>query len=140
MKFLPRDSNTKVLEKDAKNKWRRSWLDERDSQGQKFDEWLKKPDITGIAFSETCGKTINYKSSGKNALRLHAEDAKHKPSLRTVKSNQVREFLYLSNWKKVVLRTRTLVNMSHSTPPTLFPILSCPSLFLAWVYAGRGCK
>ena len=93
MKILPRDANTKLLEKDAKNKWRWEWLDERDSQGQKYEDWLKKPDITGMAYCDACGKTISYKSSRKRALRLHAEDTKHKTSLRSVKSNQVRGFL-----------------------------------------------
>ena len=65
---------------------------------------LKKPDNSGMAYyCDACGKTISYKSSGKKAFHLHAEDAKHKASFRTVKSNQVSRFLYLSNWKKVVL-------------------------------------
>ena len=103
MKFLTLNSDTKVLEKDAKNKWRWEWMEERDSEGQKYGEWLKKPDTMGMTFCDACGKTINYKSSGKKALRLHAEDASHKKSLRTVKSNQVRDFLNLSRRKKVVL-------------------------------------
>lgn len=103
MKFLVRDSVTKLLEKDAKNKWHWEWMEERDSEGQKYGEWLKKPDTMGMTFCDACGKTINYKSSGKKALRLHAEDASHKKSLRTVKSNQVRDFLNLSRRKKVVL-------------------------------------
>ena len=65
---------------------------------------LKKPDNPGMAYyCDVCGKMISYKSSGKKAFHLHAEDAKHKASFRTVKSNQVSRFLYLSNWKKVVL-------------------------------------
>ena len=103
MKFLVRNSDTKLLEKDAKNKWRWEWMEERDSQGQTFDEWLKKPDTTGMTFCDACGKTINYKSSGKKALRLHAEDSNHKMSLKTIKSNQVRDFFNLSRRKKVVL-------------------------------------
>ena len=59
------------------------------------------------------------------------EDCKIKPG---------KTFSYLSNWKKVVLWTRTFVNISHNTPPTLFPTLSCPSLLLARDSMGRGCK
>ena len=77
--------------KNAKNKWHWGWMEERDSEGQKYGEWLKKPDTMGMGKSS--GKNVNYKSSGKKALRLHAEDASHKKSLRTVKSNKVRDFL-----------------------------------------------
>ena len=122
MKFLERNSDTKLLEKEVKNKWRWEWLDETDSLGQKYGEWLKKPDAMGMAFCDACGKTISYKSSGKKALRLHSEDSNHRKNLRTVKSNQVCAFFCLSSWKKVVLGTQTLVNMSPSTPPTLFPL------------------
>lgn len=48
---------------------------------------------------------------------------------RTQTGLQVSRFLTLSSWKKVVLWTRTLVNMSRSTKPTLFPILPCPTLY-----------
>lgn len=103
MKFLALKSDTKLLEKDVKNKWRWEWLDEVDSQGQKYGEWLRKPDTAGMAFCEACGKTLNYKSSGKKAFRLHADDTNHKKSVRTIKSNQVRQSFFLSNKKEAVL-------------------------------------
>ena len=133
-------ANTKLLEKDAKNKWRsRGTLMARSTRSATVKE--TRQSWNGLLQRiHTSGKTISYKSSGKKAFHLHAEDAKHKASFRTVKSNQVSRFLYLSNWKKVVLWTRTFVNISHNTPPTLFPILSCPSLLLARDSTGRGCK
>ena len=69
MKYLPPGYNTKELEKDVKNKWRWEWLSEVDEDGGKWGTWLKKPDISGVAFCELCGKTINYKSSGKKGLK-----------------------------------------------------------------------
>ncbi|XP_060584206.1 uncharacterized protein LOC132740343 [Ruditapes philippinarum] len=89
MKCLPPGFNTNDLEKGAKNKWRWEWLAEKDSKGEKWDAWLKKPNAMGIAFCEACSKTINYKSNGKKVLRNHAEDEDHKKNLRTVKTNQV---------------------------------------------------
>ncbi|XP_060583200.1 uncharacterized protein LOC132739501 isoform X2 [Ruditapes philippinarum] len=89
MKFLEKKSDTKLLEKGLKNKWRWEWQEERDVQGLKFGEWLRKIEVPGMAFCDVCGKTINYKSSGKKAFRVHADDAKHKANHRTVKSNQV---------------------------------------------------
>jgi len=98
MKFLPTGYNTKDLEKDVKNKWRWEWLSERDSRGEQWSVWLKKPDAKGVAFCEVCARTINYKSNGKKALRLHAEDETHKKNAKIVKGNQVDNSLifYLS--------------------------------------------
>ena len=66
-------------------------------------EWLKKIDVAGMAFCDVCGKTINYRSSGKKAFRVHAEDSNHKAKLKIIKSNQVKSVFYLSSWEKVVL-------------------------------------
>ena len=94
-------ANTKLLEKDAKNKWRsRGTLKARSTRSATVKETRQS---LMACYCDACGKTISYKSSGKKAFHLHAEDAKHKASFRTVKSNQVSHFLYLSNWKKVVL-------------------------------------
>ena len=76
MKFLTWDTDTKLLDKDVKNKWGWEWLFERDSQGQQYEEWLKKTDSLGMAYCEACNRTISYKSSRKKELRMHAEDAK----------------------------------------------------------------
>lgn len=89
MKYLPPGYNTKDLEKDVKNKWRWEWLNDVDADGVKWVLWLKKTEISGVAFCEACGKTINYKSSGKKAFRIHANDANHKKNVRTIQSNQV---------------------------------------------------
>ena len=50
MKYLPPGFNTKALEESVKNKWRWEWLNERDAQGEKWAQWLKKSDVNGIAF------------------------------------------------------------------------------------------
>lgn len=89
MKFLPAGFNTKELEKSCKNKWRWEWLGEFDKNGEKWAEWLRKPDLPGVSYCEVCGKTIKYGSSGKKSLKNHAEDATHLKNKRTVKQNQV---------------------------------------------------
>ena len=79
---------------------------------------VKKTQTIQAYYCNACGKTISYKSSGKKAFHLHAEDAKHKASFRTVKSNQVSRFLYLSNWKRWYCEhghLSTLVTIPH--PP-----------------------
>ena len=90
MKFLPPGYNTKELEQPAKNKWRWQWLSEVDSKGVKWSDWLQKIEVCGVAFCSLCGKTINYKSNGKKALKLHCEDANHQKNHRVVKTNTVK--------------------------------------------------
>jgi len=89
MKFLDKGTNVKVLEKDVKNKWRWEWLEETDESGQKYEKWLKKPDIHGVCFCVPCGKTISYKSSGKKAVKSHSTDNMHKRNVVIIKTNQV---------------------------------------------------
>ena len=67
MKYLPPGFNMKALEEGVKNKWRWEWLNEGDAQGEKWAQWLKKPDVKRIVFCDVCSKTINYKSNGKKA-------------------------------------------------------------------------
>ena len=52
--------------------------------------------------SVNCAERQTYNGSGK-AFSIHAKDASHKISDMIMKTNQVRIFLTLSNWKKVVL-------------------------------------
>ncbi|KAH3749420.1 hypothetical protein DPMN_183918 [Dreissena polymorpha] len=87
--YLPPGYNTKELESGVKNKWRWEWLNERGSLGEKWGDWLKKPNTPGSAYCEICFKTINYKSNGKKAFKSHAEDVTHLKNYRTWKSNQV---------------------------------------------------
>lgn len=93
MKFLPPGYNVKALETDVKNKWRWEWLSECSKSGEKWTEWLCKPEISGVAFCIVCGKSIKYASNGKKAMRLHAEDDTHKKNVRAVKTNQVSFFM-----------------------------------------------
>ena len=89
MKFLNEGFNTKVLEKNTKNKWRWEWLNECDKDGDNYGTWLKKPDVPGVAFCSVCRKTIKYGSSGKKRIKTHADDQNHLKNKVTVKSNQV---------------------------------------------------
>ena len=82
MKYLPPGFNTKALEEGVKNKCRWEWLNERDAQGEKWAQWLKKSDVNGIAFCDVCSKSINYKSKAKKAMRLHAKDETHRKNAR----------------------------------------------------------
>ena len=103
MKFLSRDASTKLLEKDAKNKWHLEWLVKSDSRGQKYKEWLKKPDNSGMSYCDAYGETIRYVEWEKGT----SYTCWGRQTQNQLEDNQIEPsktyFLYLSNWKKVVL-------------------------------------
>ena len=84
MKILPPGYNTKEIEKASKNKWRWEWLSELDTRGNKWGNWLRKPDVAGVAFCDCCNKTIKYGSSGKKAVKKHSDDPNHQKNMKTV--------------------------------------------------------
>jgi hypothetical protein len=89
MKFLHEGFNTKDIKKSTKNKWRWEWLSKCDRNGDNYGNWLKKPDVPGVAFCTVCRKTIKYGSSGKKRIKTHTDDPNHMKNKLTVKHNQV---------------------------------------------------
>ena len=51
--------------------------------------WLRKPDVVGIAFCECCNKTIKYGSSGKKAVKKHSDNPNHQKNMKTIILNEV---------------------------------------------------
>ena len=47
MRILPGGFNTAALQKECKNKWRWAWMSENDRNGEKWIQWLQKPDVAG---------------------------------------------------------------------------------------------
>ena len=100
MKILPLNTDNS-LEKGVKKKWRWECLEEKDVEGER--ESGEKNNKTLLLFpSVNRAERQTYNGSGK-AFRIHAKDASHKISDMIMKTNQVRIFLTLSSWKKVVL-------------------------------------
>lgn len=65
------------IEKGIRNSFKWFWLDEECNAGRKFNTWCKKLDEPGKCVCIVCSKTINYSSSGKKALKIHAESSEH---------------------------------------------------------------
>ena len=99
MKIIPLNTDNS-LEKGVKNKWRWEFLEEKDVEGERVGE--KNNKTLSLFPSVNCAERQTYNGSGK-AFRIHAKDASHKISDMIMKTNQVRIFLALSSWKKVVL-------------------------------------
>ena len=67
--------------KPIKNRWQWSWLSEVSGDGYKFETWCKKPPRSGVCMCTLCGKSIVYGTSGKKALRKHADLDEHKKAV-----------------------------------------------------------
>ncbi|KAJ8364703.1 hypothetical protein SKAU_G00135340 [Synaphobranchus kaupii] len=78
MQYLQKNAATGDLERGLKNKWRWQWLEETDSQGQRYDVWLAKVDIPGMAWCKLCNKNIAYAQNGKKVFAKHTEDHHHR--------------------------------------------------------------
>ncbi|XP_041465527.1 uncharacterized protein LOC121416126 isoform X2 [Lytechinus variegatus] len=67
------------LEEGVKNKWRWSWLEIKDENGDYLSEYIRKIRQSGKAICMWCnGKQINYGASGFKALRGHATSKGHR--------------------------------------------------------------
>ena len=72
------DSNNPI-----RNRWQWSWLSETSDDGFTFRTWCKKPFKSGVCLCTVCGKTIVYGTSGKKALKKHANLYDHKKAVRS---------------------------------------------------------
>ncbi|GFR88745.1 hypothetical protein ElyMa_000777000 [Elysia marginata] len=82
LKCIENGSDVSDLEKDVRNSWKWHWLEEECESGRKFSSWCKKFNEPGKCVRIICSKTINYGSSGKKALKLHAENGDHTSRVR----------------------------------------------------------
>lgn len=70
--------------KPIRNRWQWTWLSEVSDDGHAFGDWCKKISQAGVCFCTVCGKSIVYGSSGKKALRKHANLEDHVKAMRSV--------------------------------------------------------
>lgn len=61
------NTNFKELDKGVRNKWKWSWLEKKDENGDFISEYTRKIKKPGLAICTWCnGKQTNYGESGKN--------------------------------------------------------------------------
>lgn len=70
--------------KPIRNRWQWSWLSEVSDDGFEFNTWCKKPRKSGVCMCTVCGKSVVYGSSGKKALKKHANLEDHKTAVRSL--------------------------------------------------------
>ncbi len=74
---LDMGSDLSDVEVNIKNKFKWTWLDELDKNGDLLREYVQKTDQPGEAFCAWCKDCIKYGSSGKKTIHSHASSVKH---------------------------------------------------------------
>ncbi len=74
---LEMGSDLSDVEANIKNKFKWTWLDELDKNGDLLREYVQKTDQPGEAFCAWCKDCIKYGSSGKKTIHSHASSVKH---------------------------------------------------------------
>ena len=81
----------------CKNKWKWSWLEEKDVNGDYLSAYVRKINVGGSAFCIYCTKTLVYGNTGKNDLPKHAmKSTEHQSN----KKNYLSTKLLPLHWRK----------------------------------------
>ena len=86
--FPERHDNVAEIVKLCKNKFKWTWLEEKDEDGFFYSDYVRKLKVAGLAVSIMCHDNLKYGSRGKQSLRDHARAARHKFAQKTRKSMQ----------------------------------------------------
>lgn len=84
MEFLSPGTETRLLEKGIKNKWRWAWLEERGQDGKPLSSWCHKLAVPGACFCVVCHKKLLYATSGKKTLLRHDFDKAHRAAVQAL--------------------------------------------------------
>ena len=98
-KIIKRSESEDARKIDAtcKNKWKWSWLEEKDENGDYLSSYVRKINVSGSAFCIYCNKPLVYGNTGKKDLLKHAtKSTEHLSS----KKNYLSITLLPLHWRK----------------------------------------
>ncbi|XP_060789431.1 uncharacterized protein LOC132894118 isoform X2 [Neoarius graeffei] len=87
-KQVDRSADIRRMEGRVKNKFKWSWLEEKDANGDFLSDYLWKVDRPGYALCTWCNDLLKYESSGKKVLLSHSKCKKHIEARRLKRTNQ----------------------------------------------------
>ena len=64
--------DARKIDATCKNKWKWSWLEEKDENGDYLSSYVRKINVSGSAFCIYCNKPLVYGNTGKKDLLKHA--------------------------------------------------------------------
>ncbi|XP_060764516.1 uncharacterized protein LOC132873191 isoform X2 [Neoarius graeffei] len=85
---IARSADIRSIEGKVKNKFRWSWLKEKDANGDFLSDYVRKVDRPGYALCTWCNDLLKYESSGKKGLRCHSKCKKHIEARTLKRTNQ----------------------------------------------------
>ena len=74
--YAERHDNIALIEDKVKNKFKWSWLEEKDHLGDYFSVYVRKLKVAGLTECIWCNDHLKYASRGKQCLRDHAKTSK----------------------------------------------------------------
>ena len=99
--YAERHDNIALIEDKVKNKFKWSWLEEKDHLGDYFSVYVRKLKVAGLAECIWCNDHLKYASRGKQCLRDHAKTSKHKTARNSVRSTQQLPAMFLATKKAI---------------------------------------
>ena len=79
-------SEVKIIDKDVANKFKWTWLEDKDENEMFLSEWVGKVDVAAKVLCLLCNDLIKYGKKGKSALRKHSKKD-HRGKIAALKNN-----------------------------------------------------
>jgi hypothetical protein len=76
-KIIDRTADLATLERPIKNKFKWSWLEEKDVHGDFLSDYIRKIDEPGSVICDWCRDKLKYGNKGKSHLKNHAKSKNH---------------------------------------------------------------
>ena len=76
--FVDRSVDIKTIDSSVRNRFKWSWLEERDSHGDFLSDYVRKIPEPGFSCCLICQNRLNYGGRGKSIITRHAETEVHK--------------------------------------------------------------
>ena len=91
----------------CKNKWKWSWLEEKDENGDYLSSYVRKINVSGSAFCIYCNKPLVYGNTGKKDLLKHATKSTENLSC---KKNYLSVTLLPIHWRKPTINSSSEIS------------------------------
>ena len=85
--FVPKGTDLKDLEAGVPNKFKWSWLEEKDTNGDFLSSYVRKIVEPGMVYCKFCCQKVKYGGKGKSMIKRHADSTAHKKKRGAVTMN-----------------------------------------------------
>jgi len=126
---VDRKADIKEIEKGIKNKFKWTWLEEKDKDGYFLSDYVRKLNTAGQAKCIICNEIIKYASSGKKAVLGHGNTENHRRRRKERDSNQTLSSMFKSQAEmEKGTKPSSSCNLPYGAPPNVHDSSQCPGL------------